>query len=155
MFSEVVNPEHPYAKLAVGNLETLQGGETDIREDLLEFYDKYYTAEGMTLVLVSSATLDEMEAYTKQFSEIPNTGAIAPLVVSPHLQKDRLPLQVSVVPVKERRQLSLYFPIDSAREQWPYKPLSYLGTLLGHEGPGSVSSALKKHGWQTIFLQVR
>ena len=128
VFSEVVDPGHPFATLAVGNLDTLQGGETDIREDLLKFYAKYYTAEEMTLVMVSSATLDEMEAYAQRFSKIPNTGAIEPLNVPPHMQKDRLPMQVSVVPVKEHRTLSLYFPIASAREQWPYKP--YL--ILAH-----------------------
>ena len=45
-------PGHPLGQLAVGNLQTLGEGESDIREDLLAFYAKHYSANLMTLVVL-------------------------------------------------------------------------------------------------------
>jgi secreted Zn-dependent insulinase-like peptidase len=41
---ELVRPEHPLGALAVGNLSTLGEGASDIREDLLAFYEQHYSA---------------------------------------------------------------------------------------------------------------
>ena len=48
---------------------------------------------------------------------------------------------------QELRELTLLFPLPSARAHYAAKPLEYIGDLLGHEGPGSVLSVLKARGW--------
>src|SRR5690606_2626772 len=48
---ELANPEHPFSLFSVGSLETLKNSEEDpVREDLIAFYEKYYTASRMNLV---------------------------------------------------------------------------------------------------------
>ena len=37
------------------------------------------------------------------------------------------------------------------RAAWRTKPAAYLGHLLGHEGPGSLLSALAARGWATAL----
>lgn len=50
------NPNHPYCHFGTGNLETLFDNPKrlgmDIREELLKFHDKYYSANIMKLCIV-------------------------------------------------------------------------------------------------------
>lgn len=63
--------------LVVGTEETLSA--PNIRERALEFYKKYYSANIMTLVLLSNTGLDELEASArKYFSEVPNFDVVLP-----------------------------------------------------------------------------
>ena len=44
-------------------------------------------------------------------------------------------------------EVSFPFPYHPAR--WKYKPGNFLAHFIGHEGPGSLHSYLKKKGWLT------
>ena len=50
------NPDHPYSQFGTGNLETLQdapGREgIDVRDELIKFHSKYYSANIMKLVIL-------------------------------------------------------------------------------------------------------
>jgi insulysin len=59
---------------------------------------------------------------------------------------------VQVVPVADIRQLILTWPIvyesvQDKESQFLNKPAYYVSHLLGHEGPTSLLSYLKKQGW--------
>ena len=54
-----------------------------------------------------------------------------------------------VVPIKDLRQLTLNWPLPPARAHYRVKPASLLSHLIGHEGVGSLLSALKTRGWAT------
>jgi insulysin len=43
------------------------------------------------------------------------------------------------------------FPIDEQTSHWRFKPGSYLASMIGHEGPGSLHSYLKERGWITTL----
>ena len=47
--------------------------------------------------------------------------------------------------------LDISFPIDEQTSQWRFKPGDYLSSLIGHEGPGSLHTYLKKLGWITTL----
>ncbi|WP_372781214.1 insulinase family protein [Litorivivens sp.] len=148
VFKELANPEHPFTKFTVGNLATLLGGrgEEALRQDLLDFYKKYYSANRMTLVVIGRESLDELQAMVApRFSEIENRGVkIKPVTET---LVDELPLRFELKPHKELRELSISFPMPNVRQQYHKKPLHYLGHLLGHEGEGSLLYVLKKNGW--------
>ncbi|MBK6288716.1 MAG: insulinase family protein [Gammaproteobacteria bacterium] len=145
---ELVQPGHPLAKLAVGNLQTLGEGSGDIRADLLGFYEKHYSANLMTLVVLGRESLDELSAMVEaRFAAVPDRGAKAREHAPALFAPGTLPLEVHVRPEKELRELSLLFPVPSARAMYGAKPLEYIGNLLGHEGPGSALSLLKERGW--------
>ena len=66
----LANPEHPFSKFSVGNLETLGGTS---KQELQTFYDKYYVANLMKLVLYSPLSLDELQTLVvERFSQIPS-----------------------------------------------------------------------------------
>ena len=49
---QVMNPAHQYSQFAVGSLETLSNNNGDLRQDLIKFYNRHYSANLMTLVIL-------------------------------------------------------------------------------------------------------
>ena len=151
VFKQVINPAHPFAKLSVGNLETLAVDENageSLRKQLLDFYQQYYSANIMTLVLVGRESLDELELMARErFTAIKNTKVHIADIEEPLIAPQRLPLMINVKPEKSIRTLSVAFPTEDVRRFYAEKPLHYLGNILGHEGRGSLLSFLKQQGW--------
>jgi len=54
---------------------------------------------------------------------------------------------VYLLPVKDSREFEITFQFPSINDLYLQKPERYLAHLLGHEGPGSVLSVLKKLGY--------
>ncbi|MEY4640157.1 MAG: hypothetical protein RLZZ227_151 [Pseudomonadota bacterium] len=145
----ILNPAHPLTGFSVGSLETLQdhNGLT-LREALLAHYDRYYSANLMTVALYGPQALDELEAYARQyFAPIVDRQRTAPLSAEPLFTPGTLPALLSLQPVRDSRALTYTFPIPQMREYYKSKPLSYLGHILGHEGEGSLLSLLRTKGW--------
>jgi len=146
---EVINPDHPFSQFSVGSLETLADRpESTVREDLLLFYDKYYSANQMKLVVLGSESLDELEAMVRpMFAPIPNKDFThQDVAVSLFSSVEPLPQLVKIEPQATLRQLQAGFPIADYRDAYRAKPLAYLGNLVGHEGQGSLLSRLKAEG---------
>ncbi|MEH6590784.1 MAG: insulinase family protein [Halioglobus sp.] len=148
VLQEVMNPEHPYSQFSVGSLETLADREDSaVRDDLLAFYEKYYSANQMKLVVLGSGSLDELEALVRpMFSPIPNKSFEHETIAAPMFVDSSLPMLVEIEPLATKRELQVSFPIADYRAQYAAKPLSYLGNLVGHEGGGSLLSQLKAEG---------
>lgn len=148
VFKELANQEHPFTKFTVGNLATLLGGrgEEALRQDLLDFYEKYYSANRMALVVIGRESLDDLQAMvSERFSAIENNKV--KLKPVDEVLVEKLPLRFEIKPHKELRELSISFPVPDVRQQYHKKPFHYLGHLLGHEGEGSLLYVLKKNGW--------
>jgi insulysin len=148
------NPAHPFHKFGTGNLYTLdtmpKENGLNIRSELLKFYNRYYSANIMRLVVLGKNSLDELESWVKpKFSPI----------VNKNLKKNKYdvlpytPTQLGklykIVCVRDLRELSLVFPIiiDDEENFYLTKPDHYWSHLLGHESEGSIFSHLKKLGW--------
>ena len=147
--SQFVKKGHPARKFSTGSLETL-GDIT--REELITFYNNQYSGNRMGLALLSTHSLDEMEAWTRQyFSDVKNHNLERtkhdPIVFE---KKEAFRL-VQIDPVKDLRDLEISFAIPSTRHMYESKPGRQLGFILGHEGKGSLLSYLKDKGWaQTL-----
>lgn len=149
VYRQIVSPRHPMSKFSVGSLETLADRPDDpVQDDLLDFYRDYYSANNMTLVVLGRESLDQLQSMVEaRFSSV-ETRETKTLSSSHELFRPNfLPARVSIKPVKDERRLSLVFPIPSADKYYKEKPLSYLGSILGHEGKGSLLSLLKELGW--------
>jgi secreted Zn-dependent insulinase-like peptidase len=145
---EIVHPEHPFSRFAVGSLQSLadRPGQ-DITTDLRAFYERYYSAPAMRLVIYGRESLDELQALAEQyFADVPNRGNPVEAVKAPLFAEGTLPLQVNIEPAATQRSLELLFPVPDYRSAYRSKPLSYIGNLLGHEGEGSLLSYLKEQG---------
>ena len=159
------NPKHPFSKFFTGNKKTLlentKAQNIDLRQELISFYNRFYSANQMTLAIVapqSLTTLKKMAMNT--FSAVPNhkienpeiawSGVIAPF--SDDSVIAGCGNIVEIVPVQDLRMLVLTFPIiyQSTQDRLDSlltKQADYVSHLLGHEGPGSLLSYMKKQQW--------
>ena len=136
---------HPAQKFGTGSLETL-GDIT--RDELIAYYNQHYSANRMGLALLSTHSLDAMESWVKQyFSDVKNFNLPRnehPIDIYEKKETFRV---VQIDPVKDLRELEIYFAIPGTRELYKSKPGRQIGFILGHEGKGSLLSYLKEQGW--------
>ncbi|WP_432459190.1 insulinase family protein [Agarivorans sp. QJM3NY_25] len=144
---ETVNPAHPFSQFSVGNLDTLSdNAESSIRDDLINFYQSHYSADLMTLALISPQTLDTLELYVEQlFSPIQRLN-VSPLSFPPLYLAEQLGIESHIQAVKEVKKLSLSFAFSNMDKFYRTKPLTYIAHLLGYEGPGSLVALLRHAG---------
>jgi secreted Zn-dependent insulinase-like peptidase len=149
VFKAQVNPEHPFAKFSVGNLDTLHSDkEQALRDQLLSFYRQNYSANIMTLTVIGRESLDDLAAMVlPKFAGVKNTDRQLDDIKAPLFSSGTLPRWINIEPVQNRRSLSINFPVPDAEPHWRSKPLNYIGNILGHEGEGSLLAVLKARGW--------
>jgi insulysin len=149
VYRSIFNPAHPASLFDVGSLGTLSDTEGhSIRDDLVAFYQSYYSANLMTLVVLSNRKLDDLQKIVEpRFVQIPNTNRTIAKNYPSLFMPNSLPARVNLIPLKEVRQLTLAFPVPNYSESYKAKPLSYLGHLLGNESSGSLLALLKGLGW--------
>ncbi|KAL7290058.1 hypothetical protein TKK_0015787 [Trichogramma kaykai] len=151
------NPNHVYCRFGTGNRETLQINpkekNIDIRQALLDFHSKYYSANIMALSVLGKETLDELETMImSMFSDVPNKDIELPRWPEHPFTEEHFKHKWSAVPVKDIRNLSVTFPIPDLQEHFRSSPLHYWSHLLGHEGKGSLLSALREKGWCSSLM---
>jgi secreted Zn-dependent insulinase-like peptidase len=146
---EVVNPQHPFAKFSVGSLNTLADRPGHpVRNDLLDFYQQNYSANVMTLVVIGREPLDQLQQMVSaRFSDVPNRERTIEAISAPLYTDEQLPQLVQIQSLQQQRTLSLAWPLPDQRSDYRGKSLEYIGNILGHEGNGSLLSALKQRGW--------
>ncbi|MEM1404605.1 MAG: insulinase family protein [Pseudomonadota bacterium] len=143
-----MNPEHPFSQFSVGSLETLADRpDATIREDLLKFYDKHYSANVMRLAVLGTEPLDELEAMVRgDFAAVPNRNVELKQIEAPLFVDAQLPMFLKITPQGTLRSLQLSFQIADYRPEYLAKPMAYVSNLVGHEGEGSLLSSLKSAG---------
>nr|WP_150912330.1 insulinase family protein [Marinobacter halotolerans] len=144
----ISNPEHPFHQFAVGNLTTLQNTDADpLRPDLIDFWKANYSSNLMTLAVYGPQSLHKLETMVRErFGDIENRNLDIKTFEEPLYEPGTLPARVEVDALKDIRTLSLSFPIPSQQKHYRDKPVNYIASLLGHEGPGSLFTQLKQAG---------
>ncbi|KAF5398097.1 Insulin-degrading enzyme, partial [Paragonimus heterotremus] len=140
-------PGHDYSRFLSGNRYSLAQSpcarNVDLRENLMEFHDTWYSANLMALVVLGKEPIDKLETLvTSLFGDVPNKDVPQPSWDDSPWVEAVLKKKTFVTPVAELNQLHLMWPIDDYSEF--YKSRTH---LLGHEGQGSLLSLLKKMGW--------
>lgn len=146
---QVMNPAHPWSKFSVGNLETLADKPDETtRQALLQFYQRHYSANLMTLVVLGKEEIPVLKSWVEQlFGDIPDRKARRAKTLVPLFSPGTLPLRLRVQAVRDQRSLSVMFPIPALLPYYRSKPMRIVGEQLGHEGAGSLLAALKSKGW--------
>ena len=156
------NPAHPFSRFYTGNQLTLRRGQDGAREALLDFYDRYYHAEQMSLAVVGPQSLDELQRLVgERFGSIAAsddstaTEASAlyddmPLPFDPagDVAAGAMPTATLVVPVQEQRSVCLTWclPIGDLEAWRESKPTSILSLLMSARGERSLIACLKSAG---------
>jgi insulysin len=145
---------HAYASFGSGNQESLP--IANIREALLEFYDKYYrrSLSLYKLVVLGKESLEELEAMVRKYFQDLTNAMKTPETAIPRdemlqqmfqpVVKWNVPQRLHVVPVGQVHAIELQFPMPPQLTRWQSKPTRYLSHLIGHEGQGSLLSLLKE-----------
>ena len=146
---EQIDPKHPLSKFTVGNLHTLADrGQSSVRDELIEMYKNYYSANLMTLVVLGRESIDQLKAMVNsRFSKIVDRQVLIEPYRHPYVQTEKLPLHITYIPLKESREISLLFLLPNLSAHKQSKPARYLANLIGHEGQGSLLHMLKTKGW--------
>src|SRR5690606_26382524 len=102
--AQVINPAHPLSKFSVGNAETLADREgSSLRDELLAFYQQYYSADRMTLAVSGKDSLDALERMVgARFGAISRRSPPPGAKPVPLLAEEG-PLLVKIEPDRERR----------------------------------------------------
>jgi len=162
------NPQHPYSKFFTGNKATLLDGtkkqKIDLRTELTKFHSTYYSAAQMSLAVVAPQPIEVLRKIVEEkFNAVPNNPERAKIPpedswdgkIAPFTETSEIPGKkhiVEIVPVADLRQLVITWPVvytskEDEETQIYEKPSFYVGHLIGHEGPNSLFSYLKKKGW--------
>ncbi|XP_060576376.1 nardilysin-like [Ruditapes philippinarum] len=138
---------NPMSKFLLGNLKSLKTTPAekgiDVYGQLRDFFNKYYTAQYMTLAVHSKHSLDTLEAWVREsFSGIHNNKE-APVSFT----KFKDPFDTDGFRKLFKGSIhaeSLYYSRT--------KPIEYISNLLNYEGEGSIYSYLKKRMWAVELL---
>jgi insulysin len=152
------NQDHPYSRFIIGSTETLSGVSP---EELTTFYSNNYSADRMRLVLLGKAPLDTLQTLaTKYFLPIQNKN-LGRITYDSNYQSEKETFRlIHVEPIKDSRTVEIEFPLPTYYKDYESKPGGLLGSLIGHEGKGSLLSLLKQKGLATglganVFLSSR
>lgn len=151
VLSDQMNQDHPAALFSVGNLQTLAGDSDELKQALTHFYNKWYYAKNMRLVVLGKEPLPELKKLVaSSFAEIKadadtlerkNTPVVA------MYPADKLPLYLEVNSLSDIHNLTISFLLPSDKPYKKYDPLGYISFILGHEGKGSLYHYLRDKGW--------
>lgn len=117
----IANQDHPYAKFGTGNKQTLldipKENNIDIRSELIKFHKKWYSSNIMSLAIFGKESLDELEEVTiKYFSDIENKNVELPKWSDKVYLDDQKAIKLTIVPVKDTRNLTISFQIPDLDE---------------------------------------
>lgn len=144
------NPQNPKSRFTIGDLKTLNNDDgTSLWQDLKSFYEKYYVAPNMGVVIYGRESTQQLEAWLKEsFADVPDGGGVKPdtKIGLPPYATNQLGVRINQVPLKDTRILSLSFPMESLHQYYRQKPMGYLTRVIGYEGKGSLHSLLKNQG---------
>ena len=148
-WKQALDPRHPLSRFLVGNATTLADRPgADVRDELIDFYESHYSAHLMKLAVVGRESLDVLADWVRaRFSAVPRREIEPQRITLPLYREGRLPARLDVEPIRELRTISLSFAIPPLRPHYRAHPLALVSHLLGHEGRGSLLSALKGRGW--------
>lgn len=136
---------HPLNKFSTGDKNTLGG--RDVREKLLGFYKRNYSANLMKLVVYGKEDVDKMSRFVEEtFGGIPNQNLQPFRLTELPFDENNLGNMYKVVPIKNVNTVEYLWFLPSYEHEYKNSPGEYISHLLGHEGPGSLLSFLKKEG---------
>ena len=146
------NPQHDYAKFGTGNRDTLwdkpKAKGVDPRAELLKFHAQHYSSNVMSVCMVGKESLEDLQQIAiTRFGDVATNGRERYSWDTHPWGPEQVGWRLDVVPIKEIRSLHLSFPIPDQHPHYRSQPSHYVSHLIGHEGPGSLLSELKRRGW--------
>ncbi|PHM62094.1 pitrilysin [Xenorhabdus ishibashii] len=146
--SETINPAHPNARFAGGNLETLKDKpDSKLQTTLIDFYQRYYSANLMKGVMYGNQSIDKLaQIAAETFGRIPNRHASVPAISVPAITDKEKGTIIHYVPATPYKALRLEFSIADNSADFLSKTDEYVGYLIGNRSQNTLSDWLQKQG---------
>jgi len=134
-----------YNRFSTGDLNTLK--KEGIREELIQFYQKYYSSNLMKLVLYGNQNIDEIEKLAYEYF-----CPISDFKKEPLKYKDmpftseNLSKIYFIKTITNVDKLEIVWYLENLQPHFASNPGSYLSFILGHEGKNSLLSYLIDEG---------
>ncbi|XP_071560396.1 insulin-degrading enzyme-like isoform X2 [Temnothorax nylanderi] len=146
-----IKPDHPYSKFDAGNKETLdeipKKLKINVGTELRKFYEKYYSANIMSLCILSKDSLDVLEnMVVERFRNVENKEVELSMYSEHPIKAEDFNTKWYYDPILNIKILSISFSLLKPKREHRM-PLDYIEHLLRHESKGSLLSALKARGW--------
>lgn len=150
LLKHVSNPGHPFSMFSTGSLQTLN--HSNILNTLVGFYDRYYTANQMQLVVYGREPTPILSSWvTKYFSDIKTTPIATPETFNstsfpPPTYTGTI---VYFRSMTDTPRLHLVWQTPPLQDSYRMGVASFLSNLLGTESAGGLADALKRQRWVT------
>ncbi|MCO7190520.1 MULTISPECIES: insulinase family protein [unclassified Pseudoalteromonas] len=140
---------HPANRFLIGNNETLgDKPDSNLHEETVAFYNKYYSSNIMKLAMISNLPLPEMaEKARRHFATIKNKQIKTPSVTTQLDFAEIGQKRIHYVPNEDVKTLKLDFTIANNMDEFAFKPNYFVTYLLSNEMQGSPAQVLKRKGW--------
>lgn len=148
IFKLFCNKNSPVIKFGTGNKQSLD--RPDIRDRLLEFYDKYYSSNKMKLcVLVNSSIKEQVKKnIVEACQKIKNKNYIKEKQEKQEkiINKKFRNKIIKVIPSQKKDTLIFFYEIKDPIEQRHLHILDFLFYLISNMGPNTMGDMLLKKG---------
>ena len=138
------SPVHPFSKFTAGDLSTLD--VPGIREKIIDFYQRFYSASIMSLTIYAKNSLDELCAMAaERFSAISSTNVAVPSFAEcgTPFTTEQFGTLLRIKPIKEIQQLQIIWQLPPMLLHFSKQFGTFVSHLFGHKGKGSILSLLK------------
>ena len=149
------NPNHPITKFAVGNNITLSDkADSKLQEELVRFYQKYYSSNLMKAVLYSNQPIEKLAKLAeKTLGKIENKKLSEPKVAVPFFRTEDKGVFISYKPVQPNKMLAISFDLPEDKSAFKAKSGDYLSYVFSNNSNGTLSDYLIKQGLSDSGIQ--
>lgn len=142
------NPAHPYTNFAVGNNETLSDKpNSKLQDELLKFYDTYYSANVMKAVLYANQPIDKLATLAANtLGKVKNKNVSVPTLAMPLFTEQDLGVVLHYNPVIPTKSLTVSFDMPEDKAAFRQKSGEYLSYVFSNNTEGTLADYLVKQG---------
>ncbi|KAJ2156436.1 metalloprotease [Coemansia sp. RSA 552] len=136
---------HPKSRFYAGNRDTLATDNPGLlAAELRRFFDRYYSADIMRLVVYGNYSLDALATMALPFANIPGKGITRPTISGHPLGAEQLSQTVFYEGLGDKTELCMEFAVEDPSPLYRKGVSLYVSRLLMHQEEGSLSGYLRK-----------
>lgn len=146
--AETLNPAHPGSRFSGGNLETLRDKPgSKLRDALLTFRDKYYSANLMRAIIYSNKPLPELaQMAADTYGRVENKNIKQPEITVPVVTDAQKGVFIHYVPAIPRKALRIEFRIDNNSDKFRSKTDELISYMISNRSHNTLSDWLQEEG---------
>ena len=146
--AETLNPAHPGSRFSGGNLETLRDRPgSSLRDALVAFRNKYYSANLMKAIIYSNKPLPELATLAADtYGKVANKNIEQPRIDVPVVTDAQKGIFIHYVPVMPRKAIRIEFRIENNSDKFRSKTDELIGYMIGNRSKNTLSDWLQQQG---------